>query len=91
MAVDAFRPEWQRGNSFSIGRSAAMLTDGLRTLLRTVKVNDQIRSVLIAEGVEREEDLERVEQVGIELAQGYLLDRPNPQWPQNASLAVAYG
>jgi puromycin-sensitive aminopeptidase len=31
LAVDAFRPEWQRWNSFSIGRSAAMLTDGLQS------------------------------------------------------------
>lgn len=31
LAVDAFRPEWQRWNSFSIGRSSAMMTDGLRS------------------------------------------------------------
>jgi puromycin-sensitive aminopeptidase len=31
LAVDAFRPEWQRWNSFSIGRSSAMVTDGLRS------------------------------------------------------------
>jgi puromycin-sensitive aminopeptidase len=29
LAVDAFRPEWQRWNSFSIGRASAMVTDGL--------------------------------------------------------------
>lgn len=68
-------------------------TDGYRTrILETlVQLGRSLDVRLIAEGVEREEDLERVEQVGIELAQGYLLDRPNPQWPQNASLAVAYG
>ena len=29
LAVDAFKPEWQRWNTFSISRSSAMLTDGL--------------------------------------------------------------
>ena len=31
LAVDAFRPEWQRWNTFGISRAAAMLTDALRT------------------------------------------------------------
>jgi puromycin-sensitive aminopeptidase len=31
LAVDAFKPEWQRWNSFSVSRSAAFLTDGLRS------------------------------------------------------------
>jgi puromycin-sensitive aminopeptidase len=31
LAVDAFKPEWQRWNTFSISRSSAMLTDGLRS------------------------------------------------------------
>jgi puromycin-sensitive aminopeptidase len=31
LAVDAFRPEWQRWNTFSISRSVAMLTDGLQS------------------------------------------------------------
>jgi len=31
LAVDAFRPEWQRWNTFSISRSVAMLTDGLHS------------------------------------------------------------
>ncbi|MGE3271452.1 MAG: M1 family metallopeptidase [Chloroflexota bacterium] len=30
LAVDAFRPAWQRWNTFSIGRSSAMTTDGLQ-------------------------------------------------------------
>ncbi|MCC6178717.1 MAG: M1 family metallopeptidase [Chloroflexi bacterium] len=31
LAVDAFRPEWHRWTSFAIGRSAAQLTDALRS------------------------------------------------------------
>jgi puromycin-sensitive aminopeptidase len=31
LAVDAFKPEWQRWNTFSISRSSAMATDGLRS------------------------------------------------------------
>ncbi|MDP8921886.1 MAG: M1 family metallopeptidase [Chloroflexota bacterium] len=31
LAVDAFKPEWQRWASFSLGRGAAMLTDALRS------------------------------------------------------------
>jgi puromycin-sensitive aminopeptidase len=31
LAVDAFRPEWERWVSFSTGRAAAMNTDGMRT------------------------------------------------------------
>ena len=31
LAVDAFKPEWQRWNTFSISRSSAMLTDGLHS------------------------------------------------------------
>jgi puromycin-sensitive aminopeptidase len=30
LCVDAFRPDWQRWTSFSTGRGAAMLTDGLQ-------------------------------------------------------------
>jgi puromycin-sensitive aminopeptidase len=31
LAVDAFKPEWERWNLYSISRSSAMLTDGLRS------------------------------------------------------------
>ena len=31
LAVDAFRPEWQRWNTFSLSKGAAFLTDGLRS------------------------------------------------------------
>src|SRR5215211_4492130 len=31
LAVDAYRPEWQRWNTFSTSKSAAFLTDGLRS------------------------------------------------------------
>jgi puromycin-sensitive aminopeptidase len=31
LAVDAYKPEWQRWNTFSMSKSAAFLTDGLRS------------------------------------------------------------
>ncbi|MGH2464799.1 MAG: EAL domain-containing protein, partial [Candidatus Limnocylindrales bacterium] len=34
--------------------------------------------LLIAEGVERQEELEALRVIGVDLAQGYLLGRPRP-------------
>ncbi|HXU30590.1 MAG TPA: EAL domain-containing protein [Thermoanaerobaculia bacterium] len=68
-------------------------TDSYRTriLATLVELGRTLGVLLIAEGVEREEDLNRLEEVGIDLAQGYLLDRPSSQWPQAALVSSAVG
>jgi len=43
---------------------------------------------LVAEGVERLDDLEVLLDAGVELAQGFLLGRPGPPWPQPTSILV---
>jgi puromycin-sensitive aminopeptidase len=48
LAVDAFKPEWQRWNTFSISRSSAMLTDGLhstRPIEFTVRLPQECESM----------------------------------------------
>ncbi len=48
LAVDAFKPEWQRWMSFSLGRDAAMLTDGLestRAIEFPVRAPDECRGM----------------------------------------------
>ncbi len=62
-----------------------------RILSTLVELGRTLGVLLIAEGVEREEDLAKLEEVGIDLAQGYLLDRPSPLWPQVAALSHAFG
>ncbi len=42
----------------------------------------QSGALSIAEGVERPEELAVLRSVGVDLAQGYLLCRPGPAWPQ---------
>ncbi len=49
----------------------------------------QVGAMCIAEGVEVGEELEVLHDIGIDLAQGYLLARPGPGWPAPAD-AVRY-
>lgn len=42
---------------------------------------DRIDAWVVAEGVEREEELDELHRLGVPLAQGYLLGRPAAPWP----------
>ncbi len=44
----------------------------------------QVGSMLIAEGVETEEELRTIRRLGVPLVQGFYLGRPGPPWPQLA-------
>lgn len=48
----------------------------------------QVDAWLIAEGVERESEMEALASLGVPLGQGYLLGRPGPEWvPVDAAVA----
>jgi diguanylate cyclase (GGDEF)-like protein len=44
-------------------------------------------ATVVAEGVERSEELEVLREADIDLAQGYLFARPGPAWPETADAA----
>ena len=44
----------------------------------------EVGATVIAEGVERQEELAVLREAGVHLAQGWLLGRPGPPWPRNA-------
>jgi len=52
--------------------SKQSLVNGLRLL------GDVLRAEVVAEGIEREGELEHLQQLGIQFGQGYLLGRPGP-------------
>ncbi|AGB41599.1 diguanylate cyclase (GGDEF) domain-containing protein [Halobacteroides halobius DSM 5150] len=50
-----------------------------KALLKSfVKFADEINSQVIAEGIEREEELDTLIEMGVDYGQGYLIARPNP-------------
>ncbi len=54
----------------------------------------QVGCLLVAEGVEREEELRAVRRLGVPLVQGFYLSRPGPPWPEvcaDATTAPAGG
>jgi EAL domain-containing protein (putative c-di-GMP-specific phosphodiesterase class I) len=53
-----------------------------RSLLESLRqLADKIRARVIAEGIEREEEMETLRGLGIELGQGFLFHRPEPHRP----------
>ncbi len=52
--------------------SKQSLVNGLRLL------GDVLRAEVVAEGIEREGELEHLQQLGVQFGQGYLLGRPGP-------------
>jgi EAL domain-containing protein (putative c-di-GMP-specific phosphodiesterase class I)/GGDEF domain-containing protein len=60
-----------------------------REMIRALKgFADKIDSTIIAEGIEREEELQALLELGIEYGQGYLLGRPAPWQTFNVGVAL---
>ena len=55
-----------------VDTSKQSLVDGLKLL------GDVLRAEVVAEGIEREGELEHLQQLGVQFGQGYLLGRPGP-------------
>jgi diguanylate cyclase (GGDEF)-like protein len=45
---------------------------------------ERMGGALVAEGVETDEELEAIRELGVPLVQGYLFGRPGPPWPKHA-------
>lgn len=51
-----------------------------RKFLKAIfELAESANALVIAEGIEKEEEIELLEQLGLELAQGYLLSKPDPK------------
>ncbi len=49
----------------------------------------QVGSLLVAEGVETDAELQAIRRLGVPLVQGFYLSRPGPPWPDISSAAAA--
>jgi EAL domain-containing protein (putative c-di-GMP-specific phosphodiesterase class I) len=49
----------------------------------------QVGSLLVAEGVETDAELQAIRRLGVPLVQGFYLSRPGPPWPEISSAAAA--
>ena len=47
-----------------------------RSLRRTLKIAEDLNAEVIAEGIETEEDLDRLKELGVKYGQGYFLGMP---------------
>jgi len=64
------------------------LDPGRRALVRAiVDYVDHVGGYLVGEGVETVEELEALRDLGVHMAQGFLLSRPAPPWPGVAAVA----
>jgi EAL domain-containing protein (putative c-di-GMP-specific phosphodiesterase class I) len=58
-----------------------------REMVKALKIlADKMKSTIIAEGIEREEELETLLDLGIEFGQGYLLGRPGPLFDKELAI-----
>lgn len=61
-----------------------------REIVKVLKVlADKMESIVIAEGIEREEEMETLLQLGVEYGQGFLLGRPGPRFEGQATTVAA--
>jgi EAL domain-containing protein (putative c-di-GMP-specific phosphodiesterase class I) len=61
-----------------------------REMVKALKIlADKMESTIIAEGIERQEELETLLDLGIEFGQGYLLGRPGPLFGQRVAVLGA--
>ena len=51
-------------------------------------MRNALGTLVCAEGVEDWADLDHLEELGVSLAQGYLLGRPNPEWRAGNALTA---
>jgi diguanylate cyclase (GGDEF)-like protein len=61
----------------------------LAVLRATVAFAREVGARIVAEGVERHEELAVLRDAGIDFGQGWLFGRPSPAWPQDAESAPA--
>lgn len=55
------------------------LDDSKQSLVKGLRLlGDVLRAEMVAEGIEREEELDRLQRLGVHFGQGYLLGRPGP-------------
>ncbi|WP_254391784.1 EAL domain-containing protein [Terribacillus sp. DMT04] len=55
-------------------------------LYKVIEVARELGTNVLAEGIERQEELDYCKQIGIDLAQGYFIGKPNPKPISNDSL-----